>query len=182
MGSHALSGFAQDSWKVTRKFTLDYGLRYDYSTYLKEQYGRAPFFSPTTPNPATGNIPGVLQDLTSLMSSFGDGGFTNNVSSRPPLPEAFNSEDNEYRTQGDDRPEGSFNACQCRGDEELSPNRLGQLFKLLGEVFNAKEPAEMMNKLSELFKLLSGNAEDRQTIQNARSNIQFFAGSATIQA
>ena len=131
---------------------------------------------------ATGNIPGVLQDLTSLMSSFGDGGFTNNVSSRPPLPEAFNSEDNEYRTQGDDRPEGSFNACQCRGDEELSPNRLGQLFKLLGEVFNAKEPAEMMNKLSELFKLLSGNAEDRQTIQNARSNIQFFAGSATIQA
>ena len=23
-------GFAQDSWKVTRKFTLDYGLRYDY--------------------------------------------------------------------------------------------------------------------------------------------------------
>ncbi len=25
----------QDSWKVTRKFTLDYGLRYDYSTYLQ---------------------------------------------------------------------------------------------------------------------------------------------------
>ncbi len=24
--------FAQDSWKITRKLTLDYGLRYDYAT------------------------------------------------------------------------------------------------------------------------------------------------------
>ena len=32
--------FVQDSWKVTRKLTLDYGLRWDYQTYLKEQYGR----------------------------------------------------------------------------------------------------------------------------------------------
>ena len=131
---------------------------------------------------ATGNIPGVLQDLTSLMSSFGDGGFTNNVASRPPLPDAFNSEDNEFRTEANERSE-AFNACQCNGeDENLSPGRLGQLFKLLGEVFSAREPAEMMNRLSDLFRLLAENAEDRQTIQNARSNIQFFAGSATIQA
>jgi hypothetical protein len=40
LGNHAVSFFAQDSWKVTRKLTLDYGLRYDYQTYLKEQYGR----------------------------------------------------------------------------------------------------------------------------------------------
>jgi hypothetical protein len=131
---------------------------------------------------ATGNIPGVLQDLTSLMSSFGDGGFTNNVASRPPLPETFNSEDNEYRTEGRERNEVS-NSCLCRDEgEELSTGRLGELFRLLGEVFSAREPAEMMNKLSDLFRLLSENAEDRQTIQNARSNIQFFAGSATIQA
>ena len=52
---------------------------------------------------ATGNIPGVLQDLTSLMSSFGDGGFTNNVANNQPLPEAFNSEENEYNTQAADR-------------------------------------------------------------------------------
>lgn len=127
---------------------------------------------------ATGNIPGVLQDLTSLMSSFGDGGFTNNVASRQPLPDAF-SEDNDFRAE--DRNEVST-ACQCREEEDLNPGRLGQLFKLLGEVFSSRDSAEMMGKLSDLFRLLSENAEDRQTIQNNRSNIQFFAGSATIQA
>jgi hypothetical protein len=132
---------------------------------------------------ATGNIPGVLQDLTSLMSSFGDGGFTNNVASRPPLPEAFSSDENEYRTQADERNEDVSTACLCRDEEEnLTPNRLGQLFSLLSDIVTSKDPSEMMNKLSDLFRLLSENAEDRQTIQNARTNIQFFAGSATIQA
>ena len=59
LGKHELGFFAQDSWKVTRKITFDYGLRYDYSTYLQEQYGRAPFFSPTTMNPVVG-IPGAV--------------------------------------------------------------------------------------------------------------------------
>jgi hypothetical protein len=131
---------------------------------------------------ATGNIPGVLQDLTSLMSSFGDGGFTNNVASRQPLPEAFNSEENEYRADND-RPENPVNACACRDENGgLSSNRLGELFKLLGEIFTAREPAEMMTKLSDLFKLLSENAQDRETLQSARTNTQFFAGSATITA
>ena len=59
MGKKQLGIYAQDSWKITRKLTLDYGLRYDYSTYLREQYGRAPDFSPTTPNPAVGGILGA---------------------------------------------------------------------------------------------------------------------------
>ena len=59
-GKHEIGFFVQDTWKVTRKFTLDYGLRYDYSTYLKEQYGRVPDFSPTTPNPSAGGLPGAL--------------------------------------------------------------------------------------------------------------------------
>ena len=40
LGYHSIAFFAQDSWKVSRKLTLDYGLRYDYQTYMKEQYGR----------------------------------------------------------------------------------------------------------------------------------------------
>ena len=40
LGYHSLGFYAQDTWKVSRKFTLDYGLRYDYQTYMKEQYGR----------------------------------------------------------------------------------------------------------------------------------------------
>jgi len=60
LGKHQLGFFAQDSWKVTRKLTLDYGLRYDYSTYLREQHGRLAQFSPTTPNPSAGGLPGAV--------------------------------------------------------------------------------------------------------------------------
>jgi hypothetical protein len=54
MGKSQWGFFAQDSWKVTRKLTLDYGLRYDYATLPVEQYGRSANFSPTTLNPAVG--------------------------------------------------------------------------------------------------------------------------------
>jgi hypothetical protein len=60
LGKSVFGMYAQDSWKITRKLTFDYGLRYDYSTYLREEYGRAPFFSPTTPNPAVGGILGAV--------------------------------------------------------------------------------------------------------------------------
>jgi len=32
------AAFLQDSWKFSRKLTLDYGLRWDYGTYQKEQF------------------------------------------------------------------------------------------------------------------------------------------------
>jgi hypothetical protein len=60
VGKSSWAFFAQDSWKVTRKFTLDYGLRYDYQGYLRETYGRLASFSPTTPNPRVGNLPGAM--------------------------------------------------------------------------------------------------------------------------
>jgi hypothetical protein len=60
LGKHQLGLFVQDSWKITRKITFDYGLRYDFSSYLQEEHGRDPDFSPTTPNPAVGNIPGAV--------------------------------------------------------------------------------------------------------------------------
>ena len=55
---YQLAFFWQDSWKTTRKLTLDYGLRWDYGTYFRESEGRTMTFSPTTPNPSVGNIPG----------------------------------------------------------------------------------------------------------------------------
>ena len=60
MGSHGISWFVQDTWKVTRKLTLDYGLRYDFQTYLKEQYGRYGVFSGSALNPSVGGLPGDL--------------------------------------------------------------------------------------------------------------------------
>src|SRR4029077_6702882 len=52
--------YAQDSWKITRKLTLDYGLRYDYDTYPREQYGRMPTASLAVTNPTVGGRPGGI--------------------------------------------------------------------------------------------------------------------------
>jgi hypothetical protein len=58
-GKWQLGVFAQDSWKITRKLTLDYGLRWDYSTFYHEQYGRLPNLSATLANPGAGGMPGA---------------------------------------------------------------------------------------------------------------------------
>ena len=52
--------YLQDSWKVSRKLTLDYGLRWDYGTYQKEQFGRYGDFSPTVANPSADGRLGAL--------------------------------------------------------------------------------------------------------------------------
>ena len=59
-GKQEWAGYAQDSWKVTRKLTIDIGLRYDYATYYKEQYGRSPNLALNTPNPAAGGQLGAV--------------------------------------------------------------------------------------------------------------------------
>lgn len=54
LGGHAFAFFMQDNWKVTPKLTVEYGLRYDFQTYLSEQYGRHASASFSTLNPVIG--------------------------------------------------------------------------------------------------------------------------------
>jgi hypothetical protein len=61
LGKHQLGFYAQDSWKVNRKLTLELGLRYDYSTAGKEQYGRYNNFDPKVANTQVGGrLGGVI--------------------------------------------------------------------------------------------------------------------------
>jgi hypothetical protein len=54
MGKSQWALFIQDSWKVSRKLTVDYGLRWDYATAAHEQYGRSSSLGLTTADPAVG--------------------------------------------------------------------------------------------------------------------------------
>jgi Carboxypeptidase regulatory-like domain/TonB dependent receptor-like, beta-barrel len=60
LGNHSFGVFVQDNWKVTRKLTLDYGLRWDYATLLSEQYGRMQNANFLTVNPQVG-LPGSIE-------------------------------------------------------------------------------------------------------------------------
>lgn len=51
--------FIQDNWKVNRKLTLDYGLRWDYQGNGDEIHQRVSEFSPTLANPSAGGLPGA---------------------------------------------------------------------------------------------------------------------------
>lgn len=55
----AWSAFAQDTWKVTRELTLDYGLRYDYQPAMRELHDRQSMFSPHINNPSAGGLLGA---------------------------------------------------------------------------------------------------------------------------
>jgi len=50
--------YAQDTWKVTRKLTLDYGIRYDFETVWHEIHGRFSSFEPWVVNPSAGGLLG----------------------------------------------------------------------------------------------------------------------------
>jgi len=71
LGKEQWGFFAQDNWKITRKLTLDIGLRYDYSTRFKEQYGRSPDFSANVANPSAGGHPGAVIYEATCNCNFG---------------------------------------------------------------------------------------------------------------
>lgn len=52
--------YLQDTWKITRKLTLDYGLRWDLQSQGHEIHDRNSTFGPTIPNAAAGGLPGGI--------------------------------------------------------------------------------------------------------------------------
>ncbi|MBS1859132.1 MAG: carboxypeptidase regulatory-like domain-containing protein [Acidobacteria bacterium] len=57
--------FAQDDWKVSRKLTLNIGLRWDLFTPRREHNTNISGFDPSIPNPGAGNLPGAIAFLGS---------------------------------------------------------------------------------------------------------------------
>jgi hypothetical protein len=62
------SWYMQDSFRLTPKVTLQYGLRYEIPIPRGEAFNRMSTFDPNTPNPGAGGIPGAL-----IYSGFGSG-------------------------------------------------------------------------------------------------------------
>jgi Carboxypeptidase regulatory-like domain len=56
--------YLQDSWKVSRKLTVDFGARWDYGTYPTEEHGRAAFLGLISNPNAGGRIGGTSYGAT----------------------------------------------------------------------------------------------------------------------
>ena len=54
--------FVQDTWKVSRKLTLDIGLRYDLQKPERELWGRQSSFRADVMNPKAGRLGGILYE------------------------------------------------------------------------------------------------------------------------
>ena len=52
--------FAQDSWKITNRLSLELGVRYDYQGGLRELWDRFGSFDPHVANPSAGGLPGGM--------------------------------------------------------------------------------------------------------------------------
>ncbi|MBZ5575327.1 MAG: carboxypeptidase-like regulatory domain-containing protein [Acidobacteriia bacterium] len=61
LGMHSYGIYVQDSWKATRRMTLEFGLRWDYASLWKEQYGRMQNAAFDQPNSLLGGRLGTVE-------------------------------------------------------------------------------------------------------------------------
>src|SRR5579875_2395286 len=52
--------YFQDDFQITKRLTMNFGVRYDIPIGVTEKYDRLSTFDPAVPNPGAGNIPGAL--------------------------------------------------------------------------------------------------------------------------
>jgi len=70
LGYHSFGLYAQDSWKITRKLTFDYGLRWDYANLWNEEYGRMQSAAFNLPNSTVGGRLGAPEYQATCNCSF----------------------------------------------------------------------------------------------------------------
>lgn len=51
------AGYLQDDWKISRKLTLNLGLRYEVETPRTERYNQLSYWDPSKPSPLQGSVP-----------------------------------------------------------------------------------------------------------------------------
>jgi hypothetical protein len=70
LGYHSYALYVQDSWKITRKLTFDYGLRWDYANLWREEYGRMQSAAFNVPNSTVGGRLGAPEYEATCHCSF----------------------------------------------------------------------------------------------------------------
>jgi hypothetical protein len=69
-GHMSWAWYIQDSWKISRKLTFNYGLRYDLGMPVEETYGRVGKFDPTLANENAGGRLGAVEYADTCNCSF----------------------------------------------------------------------------------------------------------------